>query len=229
MTRLRKASRFWRSPEARASARRVSVSPEGPVFSVEPEAIFGRCGPLEVEIGAGKGEFILARAAANPGCDFLAVELSSAVARRLAVRCGRAGLSNLKVIRMDARTLVNLMLPESSVSSYHIYFPDPWPKERHAKRRLITLPFVTNLCRTLKPGGAAYVATDVQSYAEWIIECFGAAGFQRLEQGAPGARDSGFGRKYVATGRRIYSAVFVRPGQVSHRPVPSKAASSGLF
>ena len=131
MARLRKAARIWGNPKAREIGERVLFAPDDDLFTIDPPAMFGRRAPVEIEIGAGKGEFIIERAAEFPDRNFIAVELSATITRVLAVRCGRAGLDNLRVVRMDARTLVNLMLPDASVTAYHIYYPDPWPKESH--------------------------------------------------------------------------------------------------
>ncbi len=211
MARLRKAARLWQRPDSRSLAAAVLVPDDGPVFTIEPERLFARRAPLEVELGAGKGEFIIERAAGDPGRNFLAAELSAVIARMLAVRCGRARLPNLRVARMDARTLVNLMLRDSSVAAYHVYFPDPWPKERHAKHRLFTPYLVRHLARTLEPGGVVHVATDVAARAEEIFAMLEAAGFARAPSATAGARSTGFARKYLAAGRRVYAGAFVRP------------------
>ena len=210
MARLRKAARIWGNPKSREIGERVLFMPER-VFAIDPPAMFGRRAPVEVEIGAGKGEFIIERAAAFPGRDFIAVELSATITRVLAVRCGRAGLDNLRVVRMDARTLVNLMIPDASVSAYHIYYPDPWPKERHVKHRLFTPTLAASLFRTVEPGAIAYVATDVRDYAAEIFPMMLAAGFVRAVEGAPGAERTGFARKYAAAGKPLFSASFRRP------------------
>ena len=209
MARLRKAGRIWRRPEAQSAAGRVLYEGNAGLFEIDPAKLFEREGPLEVELGAGRGEFIVARAVAFPKHNFLAVELSAAVARLLAVRAGRSGLENVRVVRMDARTLVNLMLPERSVSAYHIYFPDPWPKQRHEKHRLFTPYFVARLGRTLAPGASLYVATDVNDYAEAIFAMFEAGGFGREEIAVPGAEETGFARKFIAEGRPVYSGAFI--------------------
>ncbi len=195
-------------------AKRVLVGDDGPVFAIEPETLFGRLAPLEVELGAGKGDFIIEQAASNPDRNFLAVELAPSVARVLAVRVGRNELPNLKVARMDARTLVNLLLPDSSVTAYHIYFPDPWPKKRHFKHRLFSPLLVANLARTLGRGNAAYLATDVPEYARIILRLFECAGFRRVAIAAPGAKRSNFARKYIAEGRALFAAALLSPGWV---------------
>ncbi len=208
MARLRKAARIWRNPAAQSVARRVTVTHDAPVFTVEPAKLFQRSAPLEVECGAGKGDFMIERAASMPERNFLAVELASSVVRVLAVRAGRSELTNLAVLLANARTLVNLLLPDSSVAAYHIYFPDPWPKERHAKHRLFTPRFVANLKRTLCSEGRVFVATDVPGYAAEIFAMFETAGFARQDEPVPGASRSNFGRKYLEAGKAVFSAAF---------------------
>lgn len=215
MARLRKAAKIWAKPNARELAGHAMIPSDGPVFAINPPAIFGRRAPLEIEIGTGKGEFIIERAAARPEHDFLAVELSATVARVLAVRCGRAGLENLRVARMDARALVNVFLADASVAAYHIYFPDPWPKGRHIKHRLFTSQLSAALFRTLAAGGTVYVATDVREYAGEIFAMIEGAGFIRAAELAPGARATGFARKYLAAGKPVYSASFRKPAHSS--------------
>lgn len=207
MSRLRKASRLWR-PEAANAAARALIPHDPIVCAIDPSAIFERRAPLEIEIGAGRGDFILDYAQSHPERNFLAVELSGTVSRLLAVKCGRSGLTNVKVARMDARTLVNLMLPDASVAAFHIYFPDPWPKERHAKHRLFTPFFVRNLLRTLHPEGRIYAATDVESWAQEMFSMLEGGGFVRVAETPPGATRSGFARKYIAGGKRVFGASF---------------------
>jgi len=208
MSRLRKGSRVWRDEEMTAAAR-VQVACSGAIFSIETRELFKRAAPLEIEIGAGRGDFILARAAAMPERNFLAVELAGTIAQLMAVRAGRSGLENLQVVRMDARTLVNLMLPVASVDAFHIYFPDPWPKERHVKHRLFTDWFVASLKVRLKPNGPLFVATDVAEYAEDIFAMLDECGFARTERAVPGAEETGFARRFRAMGKPIYAGAFV--------------------
>jgi tRNA (guanine-N7-)-methyltransferase len=208
MSRLRKASRVWHKPDALAAAARVLLAQDAPIFAVDPAAIFAPPAPLEIELGAGKGEFIIDYAADHPEHNFLAVELSGTVGQLLAVRCGRAELPNLRVAKMDARTLVNLMLPDGSVAVYHIYFPDPWPKERHFKHRLFTPFFVNSLARTLAPAGVVHVASDVSDWAGEIFAMLEAGGFSRIDVATPGARRTGFARKYIEAGKPVFAGSF---------------------
>jgi tRNA (guanine-N7-)-methyltransferase len=206
MGRLRNASRVWR--QAGPAAARLMMPCDGPYFTIDIEQLFGRRASLEVEIGAGRGDFIIGHAMAMPNHDFLAIESAATVAQVIAIRAARRGLTNLRVIRMDARALVNLMLPDASVSAYHIYFPDPWPKERHLKHRLFMPSFVSSLARTLQPGAPLFVATDVAPYAERIFALLLDGGFLRLELPVPGATLTGFARKFIAEGRPIHCAAF---------------------
>ncbi|HVB78333.1 MAG TPA: hypothetical protein VNE82_00110 [Candidatus Binataceae bacterium] len=208
MARLRKAARMWRDPEKRALAMRVLVAEDGPLYAIDPERLFGRRAPLEVELGAGRGDFIIEYAARRPECDFLAVELAASVARVLALRAARRGLSNLRVARMDARTLVNLMLPAASLSACHVYFPDPWLTLSQQKHRMFSTGFARRLRRVLAPGAIVHVATDVEPYAMEMFAMLAGAGFRQIEVVAPGARASGFGMKYLAEGKAVFSASF---------------------
>ena len=205
---MRNAARLWRNDEARAAASRVMAPCAGPYFTVDPRALFGRDAPLELEIGAGRGDFIIDRAAMMPASNFLAIELAASVAQLMAVRAGRRGIDNLRVIRMDARPLVNLMLAPRSISACHIYFPDPWPKERHVKHRLFTPALVRGLTRVLRPDAPLYVATDVRDYAAAIFPMIEAAGFARSDTPVPGATATGFARKFIAKGVPVYSGAF---------------------
>jgi len=208
MARLRKAAKLWRQPQSRAAATHALVAAESSVFTINPETIFGNNALLEIELGAGKGDFIVARAREFPERNFLAVELSGVVSRMLAVRCGRAALDNLKVVRMDGRTLVNLMLAPDSVNAYHIYYPDPWPKERHHKHRLFTPHFVASLVRTLTPNGALYVATDVAEYGHDIFAMLEKSGLVSSTDEVPGRERTAFGRRYTADGKLIYARAY---------------------
>ena len=208
MARLRKAARVWRNPGARAAAESVMVATDGAAFALDLAALFGRSAPLEIEVGAGRGDFLIERAAACPERDFLAVELAASVARLMAARAGRRALRNLRVLVADARTIVNLMLPAASVAAYHIYFPDPWPKARHGKHRMLTPAVVAGLERTLAPGGLIHVASDVEEWAAAMFAMLGAGGFVEAGGEAGGARFTGFARKYIGAGKPIYAASF---------------------
>jgi len=207
MARLRKTGKTWRRADADGGC--CVIIARAHYFSIEPYSLFGREAPLEVEIGAGRGDFIIGRAAAMPERNFLAAELSLPLVQLLAGRAVHAGLRNLRIVRMDARPLVNLFLPCGCVSAYHVYFPDPWPKARHAKHRLFTPWFVANLRRTMSAGAALYVATDVRDYADSIFSMVNAQSLHPTSELA-GFDATGFARKFIAEGRIVYSRTFVK-------------------
>jgi tRNA (guanine-N7-)-methyltransferase len=131
-------------------------------------AVFGRRGAVEIEIGAGRGHFLFAAVVTRPAHNFLAIEASTSRARWLAGEAVARGLTNVRILRADAGCVVATLIPDASVDAYHIYFPDPWWKRRHHRRRLFTPAFAGALARTLRAGGAAHVATDVPAYYDTI-------------------------------------------------------------
>lgn len=208
MARLRKTGKMRSGAEFDGS-RHLRVSCNN-FFSIEPNSLFPAEGPLEVEIGAGRGEFIIARAAATPQRNFLAVEVSEPLVRLIETRAACAALRNLRVVRMDARPLVNLFLPCNCVSAYHVYFPDPWPKARHAKHRLFTPFFVDNLRRTMSARASLYIATDVSDYAESIFSMVCAHGLRPTGDVVVGLGCTGFARRFNAEGRVVYARSFAK-------------------
>jgi len=210
MARLRKSGRILKDASRRADLVRAQAQfgLDAPVFSLEPDRLFARAAPLEVEIGAGKGDFILEYARQFPERNFLAIELGGSVYQWLAICCLRSGLPNLRAIRADARPVVNLMLPRAGVSAFHIYFPDPWPKSRHSKHRLFNPSLAGGLMRSLEPGGCVYLATDVEWYFHDIVALLGEAGFTINGDRPPGVARTNFGRKFELAGRRIHAGCF---------------------
>ena len=210
MARLRNSARILK--QARRGMEPVRgpgrFIPEVDFFSLEPERLFQRAAPLEIEIGAGKGDFILERAREFPQRNFLAIERGGAVFRWLSVRSAHSGLSNLRAIRADARPVVNLMLASASVAAYHIYFPDPWPKSRHSKHRLFSPAMVSGLARTLEPNGRLYVATDVAWYFDHMVSLLAEQCFQSATELVPGAGKTNFGLRFAAAGRPIHAGCF---------------------
>jgi len=130
--------------------------------------------PLEVDVGCGKGRFLIARAKAHPETDFLGIERLLMRLRKVAKKTTRAGLSNVYLLRIEASYAIEYLLPPLSVNTFYIFFPDPWPKRRHHKRRMFTPAFLDALHKTLRPGGRVHVATDHLGYMERIAELFGA-------------------------------------------------------
>lgn len=138
-------------------------SPRQPLV---PEELFGRRAPLEIELGTGKARFLMEAARATPGHDFLGVERTLAYYRFSRERLARSGLGNARVLRADGRLFVTGSLVPNSVRTFHCYFPDPWPKKRQRKRRLLDGVFLELLTARLEPGGLLRIATDHAGYAE---------------------------------------------------------------
>ena len=173
--------------------------------------LFGSDAPVEIEIGSGDGVFLLARAAGAPPCNLLGIERAPGKARRLAARVARLGLPHVRTLQADAAYVLTLV-PTASVSAYHVYFPDPWPKRRHVPRRIFSAPFVGALARTLQRGGTLYVATDVDTYMadiRVVVLADGTFAEEPAGDDHPGLA-TGFARKYQAEGRRLHAARFVR-------------------
>ncbi len=136
----------------------------------QPEAMFGRAAPLEVEVGSGKGLFLASAAAAAPERDFLGLELAGKYARFAAARLAKRGLTNACVVEGDGPRVFRERLPDRSLAAVHVYFPDPWWKARHKKRRLMTAAFLSEIERALAEGGRLHFWTDVQEYFESTLD-----------------------------------------------------------
>ncbi len=175
--------------------------------------VFGRTGPVHVEIGCGKATFLLNEARAHCHWNFVGIEKAGRYYRHSVDRIGRWGLSNVRIVGAEASQFLADSVPDNSVDCFHIYFPDPWPKRRHHKRRFFCAANVEHLIRCLKPGGDIRIATDYVEYFDQIravLKIYGT----RLEQVdfAPTAgADEGewvgtnFERKYLKDERPIYT------------------------
>ena len=141
---------------------------------LDPTAVFGRSAPLIMEIGFGMGGATAQIAQVRPGDNFLCCEVHEPGVGALLKLCGEQGIQNIRIFRHDAVEVLDHMLPEQSLDGVHIFFPDPWHKSRHHKRRLIQTPFVNRLARHLKPGGYLHLATDWQPYAEQMLQVLSA-------------------------------------------------------
>ena len=136
------------------------------------EQIFGRAAPLVLEIGSGMGETTAQIANAHPETDFVAVEVHGPGVGSLLNRIAAQGLANLRVIRHDATEVLQHMIPDGALSALHVFFPDPWPKKRHHKRRLVQASFVSLLKEKLSAGGIVHLATDWPEYADQMAAVF---------------------------------------------------------
>ncbi|MBC7098977.1 tRNA (guanosine(46)-N7)-methyltransferase TrmB [Candidatus Bipolaricaulota bacterium] len=168
--------------------------------------VFGRCAPLAVEIGFGNGEFLVQAARQHPDWNLVGFELSLTCIAKAAGRLAREGLANVRLARVDGRFALRELFPDHSLARVYVHFPCPWPKARHARRRLMTPDFVRTLAAVLEKGGVFELNTDVQWYACQAREALGAGGFLvqgpwALEGGGP---DTRYERKWRGKGRRIF-------------------------
>jgi tRNA (guanine-N7-)-methyltransferase len=137
---------------------------------VDFQQVFGRCAPTVLEIGFGMGETTAAIAQERPDVDFLGIEVFTAGVGALLKRIDELGLTNIRIVHHDAVDVVRNMIPADSLAGVHIYFPDPWPKKRHHKRRLVAQPFIGMLAGRIAPGGYLHCATDWENYAEQMLD-----------------------------------------------------------
>jgi len=177
-------------------------------------ALFGRDSPVEAEIGFGKGRFLLAAAETWPERNWLGIEYAPPCVALVAERAAKRNLRNVRLVRAAAESVVPEHIPPDSVRAYHIYFPDPWPKKRHHKRRLIQPPFAAELFRTILPGGWLHVATDFEDYFEEMVSAITGAGFHLVD--VPDAREdevfrTNYEMRFIRQAKPIYRARFMKP------------------
>jgi tRNA (guanine-N7-)-methyltransferase len=174
--------------------------------------VFSRPAPIEVEIGCGKGGFLVWAASSRPEANFLGLERQLVRLRVVDKKIQRNCLTNVRLLRIEAGYFVAYMIPDASVSAYHIYFPDPWPKRRHQRHRLINPDFVLALNRTLTPSGVVHVATDDSDYFAAMKKVFAAS--ERFEQLPPAPlpfeAQTEFEKIFLAQGKQIGRAQFRR-------------------
>ena len=140
--------------------------------TLDLDAAFGRRAPKILEIGFGMGETTASIAAAHPEIDYLGIEVHTPGVGSLLKEIGARALANVRIVQHDAVEVLADMIAPASLDGAHIFFPDPWPKKRHHKRRLIQPPLVALLADRLKPGAYLHAATDWQEYAEQILDVF---------------------------------------------------------
>jgi len=204
----------------------TAASSESPALEILPGSVsgpfdfpslFGNAGTVEIEIGTGKGRFLLAQAAARPEVNFLGVEWSLKYLRVTKDRAERRGLWNVRLFRADARHVLQALVPDSSIARVHVYCPDPWPKKRHRKRRIFSPAALAHIERILVPGGYLDLSTDVREYFEEIRQM--ARGRAALRE----AEDPLFPRE-SAPGRTSYEAKYLEAGRPIHRACYARSA-----
>ena len=199
----------------------VALKPENLDGRIDFVRIFGRSGPVHIEVGTGKAAFLLNQAKAQPDDNFLGIEWARKYYRYAVDRIGRWGLTNVRIIRAEAAAFLTDFVPDNSVSCFHVYFPDPWPKKRHHKRRFFCPANVEQLLRCLKKYGQLRIATDHADYFQQIEKLIAVQGDRpfgsaqgRLEEieffPTAGANwgewvGTNFERKYIEDQRPIYT------------------------
>lgn len=189
--------------------------------------IFGNGNPVELEIGSGKGTFLLAISEAKPETNFLGFEWAKEYANYAADRLRRHNRMNCRIIGGEASWWIRCHIMDNTISAMHIYFPDPWPKTRHHKRRIIQLPFLKEVHRILVPGGKLRLVTDHADYFAHMQETLAAQQDLRVvafdspvvlpagtgEEGSGGMIvGTNFEKKYIAEGRSFHATAAVKPG-----------------
>ncbi|MFQ5495943.1 MAG: tRNA (guanine(46)-N(7))-methyltransferase TrmB [Phycisphaerae bacterium] len=194
----------------------ITLEPPGDGELVDPGRWFTSPGSLEIEIGCGKGGFLLSRARAAPEVRLLGIEWANKYYKYCADRMARWGLTNVRVMRTDASHFVKHHLPPCCVSVWHVYHPDPWPKKRHHKRRLMQADFVEAGLRATVPGGRWLIQSDHEEYFGLIRSLM--ASRRELREVAweacgarpdPGWLGTNFEIKYARDGRAIHRAAYM--------------------
>jgi tRNA (guanine-N7-)-methyltransferase len=191
------------------------IQPETVEGLLDFELLFGRSGPVELEVGSGKGTFLLEQAKAIPQTLFLGIEWANKYYKYAIDRMGRWGLSNVRLLRTDAADFIRGHISDGSISTFHLYFPDPWPKKKHHRRRFFSDENLLQLFRILRPGGIINVATDHEDYYAQMRQVadraisdgtFEEIDFIRPVGAAPGETvGTNYERKYLKEGRATYT------------------------
>lgn len=193
----------------------IAVSPEDVTGTIDFEALFGSKKPVEMEIGSGKGTFLVEQAKAYPGTHFFGIEWANKFYRYAVDRMERWSVLNVRMMRTDAAVFIKEHVPDSSLKIFHLYFPDPWPKKRHHKRRFFCDENLAQVHRILEPDGIVNVATDHENYFEQMTDVAARAVQQGLFEEIPFIRPAGaregelvgtnYERKYILEGRQTYT------------------------
>jgi tRNA (guanine-N7-)-methyltransferase len=175
------------------------------------DRLFGRHAPRILEIGFGNGESLIEQAAANPQFDFLGIEVHEPGAGHCLLLAKQSNMANLRIVLHDAFEVLQSQVPDDSLYRINLYFPDPWPKKRHHKRRILQPEFLALANRKLEPGGSLHIATDWENYALHIDELLAADGHfsiaERREHAGENALDrptTKFEKRGLGKGHRIW-------------------------
>jgi tRNA (guanine-N7-)-methyltransferase len=191
------------------SAAAVEFVPDDYSAPLSLSLLFRRVAPIEVDLGCGDGTFLSALAKHNPGRNFLGIDRMEGRVRSACKKIAQHGLGNVRILRVEVSDAVERILPTRSVSAFHLMFPDPWPKRRHARRRVVTTQFCDSIHRTLVDQGLLSIATDQLDYFTKIDQAFAKA--KRFTEIATppelAAARSTFEGRFVAAGLPIYRLV----------------------
>jgi tRNA (guanine-N7-)-methyltransferase len=183
----------------------VELVPANSFAPLDFEEVFHRRAPVEIDLGCGDGSFLAALAGQNPDRDFLGVERLLGRVRTACRRIERAGLANARVLRFEISYVVDHLLPGNSVEEFHLMFPDPWPKRRHASRRLVTENFLGSIHRALVPSGTVHIATDEPDYFRQISGLVSQSSlFEIITDAVPAIAMSKFEKRFTQEGLKIH-------------------------
>lgn len=193
------------SDSALTIASEVELVPVNCFQPLDLPAVYGRVAPLEIDLGCGDGSFLAALARESPEKNFLGIERLLGRVRSACRRIERAGLTNARVMRFEISYAVEHLLPPGSVTAFYLLFPDPWPKRRHAPRRLVTESFLASLHRALAPKGSVRIATDEIGYFRQITRLASESALFAVMPNAPkNVATTKFERRFREEGLRIH-------------------------
>jgi tRNA (guanine-N7-)-methyltransferase len=186
----------------------AELVPDTYLAPLDLPAIFGRAAPLHVDLGCGDGSFLCELARRNPRQDFLGIDKLAGRVARACRKC--AQLKNVRVLNVESSYAVRYLLRENAVETFYLFFPDPWPKRRHHRRRIVTVDFLESIRGALNEGGMLHIATDEREYFLHVQHVV--AGLDRLNQSSlevvqhddPGLPKTKFERRFVDAGAAIY-------------------------
>ncbi|MBU1517627.1 MAG: tRNA (guanosine(46)-N7)-methyltransferase TrmB [Planctomycetes bacterium] len=178
--------------------------------------VFGRSAPLHIEIGSGKGTFLVNQALAFPQINFLGIEWANKYYKYAVDRLGRRAVGNVRIMRTEAALFLSEYIGNKTVDCFHIYFPDPWPKRSHHKRRFVCAENITQMIRCLKKDGLINIATDHAGYFQWMQNEF--EGFAKKLKPVEFVKPAGaqnnelvgtnYERKYIKEKRNVFTLAF---------------------
>ena len=211
--------------ELKVAAPELRLDVEGREEPIDWWAAFGRTGPVEIEVGIGKGRFLIAAAVARPDVLHLGIEWANKYLRIAETRAARRELDNVRFVRTDAKVFLRRLVPAESVDAYYVFYPDPWPKKRHHKRRFFTPDTVRDVARTLRSGGWLHASTDHAEYWDAIESVLDGSDLVRQPEFGGEAFPlpvdqplTNFETKYRDQGRGRLRATWRRPGDPGRLP-----------